>query len=218
VGATALNGTNRTVTVISPTTFSAGINTTGVGTGGTFEVVGQATATFAPAASATDQTTNLPQALAVDLVTDDDRKVKSISSLVSLDNGGAGGRYQVVAMPDSDTFTEIGCVRDCNPAFPSPETVKIPCRYQYAAWVKKGRDKEYDLSFSAVHRNFDEGFTRLNGHKVTMKIEVRKEDRILSERMVFGGYRPTISKATPDGNAEATDSASGSYETCAVFC
>lgn len=220
VGATVLNGTDQVVTVVSPTTFSTNVATTGVGAGGTWAKKGSVTATFSPPARATDATFDLPQGLAVDLVgvgSSSTFQIRTINSLTSITGGGAGARFDLVSLPSRLTAIEIPGVTDFKPGIPSPTSVAVPNNYDATGWLVRGRDTEDGMTLTAQYLGFVEGLTRLNGQRFTIFIEKRADGRLLRERMVLSGCRGQVGIDDGDGDNKTTANVSAKYETFAVF-
>lgn len=218
-----ING-SHTVTVTDTDSFTLdGVNVTVAGTGGTVTkngATGQAVATFAPPDTAQDQSFNFPPGLAVDLIGtagNSTAKIVSVNSLVSITGGAAGDKFYVAACPEASSYVEVACVTDKTIDIPTPKSIAIPCRFNGARWVKKGRSEPPNLEFKAKHGSYGDGLSRANGHRVTVKMEARKDDRILTERLIFGGYRPTVKLNKPDGDGEADATATGMYELFAAF-
>lgn len=221
VGSTpSING-NFTATVVDADTFTIPVNVTVAGTGGTVagpERVGTATATLRPSATASDASKNMPPGLAVDFVSSGvNTTIRSITSITSVTGGSAGARFGVFAMPDSATFTEVACTEGKDIEPPTPQSIAIACRYNAARWVKKGRSNVPKLDFKAKYASYGDGLMRLNGHRVSVRLDTRKDDRILSERMIIGGWRPAVKVTRPEGEGESMAEATGLFETVAVF-
>lgn len=184
---------------------------------------GTATATFVAPDWARDQSFNFPIGLAVDLIGtgyDSDKKIKTIDSLDSLAGGSAGARYGIISAPDEADYIQLPCVKNVNPMPPTSESVPIPCGYQAARWTKKGREATPTLSITSADPGAIESLNRLNGFRVTIKLEIVKDDRIMTSRQIYGGWRPKVTPTLPDGNGEAEVTAEGPYETAGygIFC
>jgi len=179
---------------------------------------GTITATLAPPETAADQSFNFPQGLAVDFVPSvANNTIRTITAITVADGGSSGARFAIVAMPERASYTEVACTEGKSPTPPAPNSVSIPCGYDSARWVKRGRSVTPELGMKARYKGFGDGLMRANGHRVTAMLEVWKEDRILSERQVFGGWRPKVAAERPDGEGEVMADASGQYEFFAVF-
>lgn len=221
VGGTPVINGNHIVTVTDTDTFTIPVNITVAGTGGTVsgpERVGTATATLKPSATAFDDSFNLPPGLAVDFTTSIvGSTVRSIVDIESVDGASAGARFAVIAIPDDSTFKEIACTEGKDIDLPTPQSIAIACRYNAARWVKKARSNVPNFGFKAKYTSYGDGLMRLNGHRVTVRLDTRKDDRILSERMFIGGWRPIVKLTRPEGEGESMVESTGMFETVAVF-
>lgn len=217
-----LNGTH-VATVLSSTTLSVPVNVTVVGTAGTIQgppgaaVADTATATFDPPDTAQDASFNFPTGLGVDIipVTDATKNIRSVVSIASVAGGKAGNKFYVLALPDRDSYTEVMCATDKTIAVPTRKSIAIACRFNGARWVKGGRSEPPTAEFTGKYVSYGDGLPRVNGQRVTVMIESRKDDRILTERLILTGWRPTVGIKKGDGDAEAEASATGMYE---IFC
>jgi hypothetical protein len=142
-------------------------------------------------------------------------KIRTVDSIAAITGGLLGDRFEIVAFPDS--FVDVMCATDKNPTIPVPKSIAIPCGYNGSRWIKKGRSEAPNLEVAAKLTSGGDGLMRMNGHRVTAMIEVHKEDRLLTERQLFGNWRPSASPRMGDGDAEAEVRATGLYETWAVF-
>jgi hypothetical protein len=180
---------------------------------------GTATARFNPPAGAQNDTFNFPLGLAVDIGVDGvgntAKKIITVDTVNSVTGGDVGNRFQIVAFPEG--FVPVQCAQDKNPTLPTSRTIPIACGYNAARWIKKGRSEVPTLEASAKYTGAGDGLMRLNGHRCTAMIEVWKEDRLLTERMLFGNWRPTVQPRKGDGDAEAETRATGNYEIFGVF-
>lgn len=143
------------------------------------------------------------------------KKVRSVTSVAAITGGSNGNRFEIVNIPDD--WVEVKCTTDKNPDLPVPKSIAIACGYDGARWVKKGRSDPPTLEIGAKYSSGGDGLMRLNGHKVAAMMEVRKDDRLLTERLVFGGWRPKATPKKGEGDTESTVTATGMYERFAVF-
>jgi len=180
---------------------------------------GTAKAIFSPPSYALNQGFDFPIGFAVDLTVqgggNENKKIVSIDSLSSISGGKTGNRWLLYVLPS--TFRFVACAMDKNPAFPSPKSVAIPCGYDGARWIKKGRSDVPTLECSAKYTSYGDGLMRLNGHRLTAMIESVKDDRLLTERALFVGWRPVITARHGDGDSEDEARATGNYEKAFVF-
>lgn len=182
-------------------------------------VSGTAMASFLPPSYAQNQGFDFPQGFAVDLTVqgsgNEDKKILSIDSLDSISGGKINNRWRMFVLPE--TFHFVACVMDKNPGFPSPKAVAIPCGYDGSRWIKKGRSDAPTLECSSKYTSFGDGLMRATGHRLTAMLETVKDDRLLTERAVFTGWRPVVTARRGDGDSEDEARATGNYETAMVF-
>lgn len=181
--------------------------------------VGTARATFTPPSYALNQGFDFPQGFAMDLTVQGSgnagKKIFSVNSLATITGGKSNNRWRLFTLPT--TFQFVACVMDKNPGFPSPKAVAIPCGYDGSRWIKKGRSEPPTLECSAKYTSFGDGLMRANGFRLTAMLETVKDDRLLTERAIFTGWRPTVTARRGDGDAEDEARATGNYETAMVF-
>lgn len=181
---------------------------------------GQATATFAIPTYAKNQTAHLPQGLAADFVgagAGAGKKIKQVTSLVSVVGGENGNRFKVVALPELTSFVDIGCKRSANETLPIPKSLPIPCGKNGSAFTRRGRSDPGMLEVSAMSFGAADGLARLAGHRVTTMVEVRKEGGVLTQRSVYGGWICTPQTPRGDGDDEVVASAEGNFELFGMF-
>ena len=176
-----------------------------------------AVATLKAPALARDQSNALPQGLAVDFVTPAGTTVRTVTSLASITGGGAGNRFAIVAMPEEESYVSIAECTDKELEAPVGKAVPIPQGYNAAQWVKKGRSDIPKLTIKAKYISAGDGLARINGQRITAMLVTRKDDSVLTERVIVGGYRPVVKIKSPDGNSEAEATAEGIFEKFAVF-
>lgn len=180
---------------------------------------GSGIATFLPPATAADRSANLPVGIAVDVklycagvdVTAT-RTVRTVTGLLSISGGDVGNKFGVVAVPDRSTFTLIANVNNRDVVAPVGKSVNVPSGYNGARWIKRGRSEPPKLDIKANYTGFGDGLPRMAGQRVTIMMETRKDDRVLTERMFVGGWRPDVKVAKPDGNSLSEATATGEFE------
>lgn len=141
--------------------------------------------------------------------------IRTITGIESISGGNTGNRYAVVAF--ADDWVDVRCAMDKTPTIAVGKSIPIACGYNGARWIKKGRSEPPTLELSAKYTSGGDGLMRLNGHKVTVLIETKKEDRLLTERQLYGNWRPTVAARKGDGDNEAEARATGMYELFAVL-
>lgn len=142
-------------------------------------------------------------------------KIRTVTGIAAITGGHSGNRYKLISLPDD--FTSLMCAMDKNPTIPSQKAIAIPCGYNPARWVKKGRSDVPNLELSAKYTSGGDGLMRLNGHRITAMLEAIKDDRLLTERSIFWGWRPAIVPRHGDGDTEDEVRATGLYEAFAMF-
>lgn len=213
-----ING-SRVVTVLSPTTFSVPVITTAGGTGGAAARTGTVTATLTAPLQSQDQGAYLPQGIACDFTASNPTaQIRGITSVASVTGCSAGTKFTVQSLPAAASFIEIAGVTTKSYDPPSPKSVSIPDGYDSARWVKRGREVEHKLELKSVNQGGAEGLSRINGHAVTIKLERRAEGAILTQREVFGNYRPQNSVTKGDGETPSEVSVTGMYADYGCFC
>jgi hypothetical protein len=180
---------------------------------------GTAKGTFTPPSYALNQGFNFPVGFAVDLTVqgagNSAKKILTIDGVNAIAGGRAGNRWRVFVLPSDFQF--VACAMDKNPGLPSPKAVPIACGYDASRWIKKGRSEVPTLECSAKYTSYGDGLMRMNGHRVTAMIEAVKDDRLLTERAIFIGWRPTVTARHGDGDTEDEARATGNYETACIF-
>lgn len=187
------------------------------GTATWVEAVPQITATLKASAIARDQTGNLPQGIAVDVVTPAGTTVRELLSLISITGGAQGNRYGVISVPAAESFHPVAEVKTFELKPPVGKAVGIAQRYDSAHWVVKGRADSPELTIGSPVISFGDGLARLNGHRVTVMNEITKDDRVLTQRVFVGGFRGTADFKSPDGDGEEEITIKGLLEQFAVF-
>lgn len=178
-----------------------------------------AVATLAAPSYSADSSNNFPIGIAMDLVpaTGASKKIKSITSLTSVTNGAVGNEFGILALPASDRFFEVGCASEKDITLPMPSSVAVPCRYNGAQYVKSGRSEPGTLNCTAKYISFADGLARVAGQQVTALVESRKDNRVVTERLFLGGWRPVPQSPKGDGDDLVETSAEGIFENFAVF-
>ena len=141
-----------------------------------------------------------------------------MDSLTSISNGDGGNRFEIVSLPDLESgYVEIGCAKSKEPTLPVTASVAIPCRYDGSSDIKKGRSVPGKLAVSTRMNTSGDGLLRLNGQKVTAMTELWKEDEVLTERVVYEGWRPASNPKSGDGDDEAEVTSEGMFERFFIF-
>jgi hypothetical protein len=181
---------------------------------------GTATATFSAPQAVDDQDNNFPAGIAVDLKLKDaqnvdvtaTRTVRTVTGLTSIVGGDVGNKFAVVACPERASYVLIANINNRDIQVPVAKTVTIASGYDGARWTKKGRSEPPKIDLKANYTGYGTGLPRISGQRVTIMMETYKDDKVLTERMIVGGYRPEIKLAKPDGNSLSEATATGEYE------
>lgn len=189
--------------------------------GVTFEddTTGTATATFAKPSYAQNVTSYLPIGLAVDINGtggNSAKKIKAINSITSFTGGEVNNVFQVVSLPSN--WQLIGCAKSKN--FTPPGVIKpkaIACGLNASAFVVGGMSDPGQLDLEALHFTYGDGLSQFNGHRGSVMVARYAAGRVLSERLVGGGFRAATKVNRGDGDDEARDVSSALIENFAVF-
>ena len=183
------------------------------------DTTGTARATFSKPSYAQNTSSNLPVGLAVDingLAGNALKKIKAINSIVSFTGGEINNVFQVVSLPSN--YFLVGCAKSKN--FTPPGVVKakpVACGLNGSAFVVGGMSDPGNIDLEALHFTYGDGLSQFNGHRGTAKVERYAGGRVLSERLVMGGFRAQTKNNRGDGDDEARDVSSGICEIFAVF-
>lgn len=143
------------------------------------------------------------------------RGIRTVTGVNSIVGGRDGNRFLLVSFPED--FVDVNCTTEKNPTLPISKTVAIGCGYNGSRWIKKGVSEPASLELTEKYKGALEGLMRLNGQRCTAMMEVWKEDYLLTERMIFGNWRPSTQPRKPDGEGNAEGRATGNYEIFGFF-
>lgn len=174
---------------------------------------GTAVATFEPPGYARVEQNVFPVGFAVDLVPSSAKKIKAITS-VSVDATllAKGAVIAIWGPPDLDGFALVGCTTDKDFSTKARPSRPIACGMDGSAFSKRGRSEPGELNITAKVLNFGDGLARFNGVRCTAMVELEKEDTLISARIFFAEYVPTVRATYGDGEDEATFAGTGIYE------
>lgn len=181
-----------------------------------------AVGTFTVPARSQVQFYSMPQGAAVDLLPQGagnaDKKIKTVSGVASVVGGAANNRFAILAPPDIDTeFYFVGCTNQSNFKLPIGKSLPIPCGLNPTAYVKRGRGESGSLNVIEKYSDYLLGLTRLNGFFATALVEVRKDERVLTDRFLVVNWRPMASPDIGDGDDIATATGEGDFSQFAIF-
>lgn len=183
-------------------------------------VTGSAVGTIKVPERVSNQTKMFPKGLSVDIYgtsTNAAKKIRRITGITSVAGGAAGMKLQVLTVPEDDTFSLVSCTNDKTWGLPTPGSVNVPCGYQASRWVKPGRGEPPQVEVKQNYSGMGDGLSRYNGFSTTVKIETWVADTLLTERLYFGGWVPTVTYAGGDGNAVSEATGTGNYEEFMAF-
>lgn len=176
-----------------------------------------AVATLGASDVARDQSANLPQGIGVDIATPEGTTIREITGIVSIVGGAMGNQFGIVSVPEKESFITLAEVKTFDIDPPTGKPVPLAQRYNPAEWVTKGRSDIPKLTIASPVISYGDGLARLNGQRMTIMNETWKEDRVLTQRVIVGGYRAAAKMKSPDGDGEEELTAEGIFEQFAVF-
>ena len=141
---------------------------------------------------------------------------KTITS-VACTGGVADVDFKVWQLPVITTFVRIPSITTKDFTTKSQAPKFIPEDLDGAADVKLGRSEPSKLNLTANARVFKDGLLRFDGQAFTIMAELRKENKVLVDRLIFTGWISKAAPTFPDGDEVATVSAEGFYEELLVF-
>ncbi len=111
----------------------------------------------------------------------------------------------------------FGAVTEAGLKLNISKSIAIPDRFDGSAFMKRGHSEPGSLSIKARYVDYMDGLGRMNGHFVTARIDVLKDDHLLTERTVLFQYKPAASPNRGDGDAEVTADSEGNFQAFATF-
>jgi hypothetical protein len=176
-----------------------------------------AEADFTPPSWVENDSFDYQAGYAVDLVTANGKKIKSIDGIASVTGGARGSKLRIFKLPDRDTFKLVGFCTDRDFSTKSRPAENIPDQADGSASVKRGRSAPGELNLSQKFGTFGDGLSRVSGKRCTVMLELEKDDKVITDRLVFGNYIGAVKPSAGDGSDHATSRMEGSYEHLAVF-
>lgn len=181
---------------------------------------GTVVATFDVPDRAPSQRYSFPQGAAVDFIGQGggaNKKVKTVSSLQAVVGGAVNNRFEVIALPELESYVLVGCTNQANFRLPVGNSLPIPCGLNPSRFTKRGRGEPGTLNVIEKYSDYLLGLTRTNGLFVTGMVEIQKDERILTDRFVVGSWRPMASPEIGDGEDIATANGEGNFSAFAIF-
>ena len=177
-------------------------------------------ATFAIPARAVNQAFSIPAGTAADLMgvgAGAPSKSPSITSLISITGGYVGNQFKLVALPDAASYSLVGFVTEAGLKLPVSGSVAIADGFDGSAAIKRGRSEPGTLTAKSHYIDYMTGLARINGFFVTARIDVIKDDRVLTERTIIGRWKAMCNPHRGDGNDPVMGDAEGAFQEFAVF-
>lgn len=178
------------------------------------------TATFAPPGWVRDATANQPLGAAVDVVTTAAEKFVSGSPTLALGtiaNGVEGVRIGLYRLPEPADWVLLGCTGEIRITDKSRKPKNIACGMNQSAFTKPGQTEIGTVSVGAKVRSFQEGLARIRGQRVSMMIVGKKEDSLITDRIVLSSVIMNTPIRLPEGDGEVVLEAEGQYEDALYF-
>lgn len=178
-----------------------------------------ATATIAPINWAKNQSVAFPTGTAWDVLPGDlTKKFKTILSIsIACTQVARGASFKVMSLPDISTFTEVGYTNDKNFNTRAPEAEAIQDRLDESAAVKPGMRPKGELTIKSKYVTLGDGMAKFAGVRCVAALELRKENLVLTERLIFTGFVPMVKPSAGNGKDQSDFDASGIYEKLAIF-
>jgi len=170
-------------------------------------------ASFALPSWALNQTRSFQKCLGVDLVIGSGLPVATVTAVTVVCAAEAvNSVFKLFAVPALSTFQQIGCVTEKDFNLKTQDAVPIRCGLDPSAFVKPGDLQVGNVSITANSQNDLNGFARYVGRPVTVMLEARRENRLVTDRYYFLRCTAGIKKKGPEGAASVTDSIEGIAE------
>lgn len=170
-----------------------------------------AAATFTAAARAANQSSHFPRGVAMDLAlvtgATGATKVKTITGLDSVVGGDANISFAVYLLPEAADYSLVGCTTGKKFNTKSRTPIGVDCGMETDAFIKRGKTKAGELSIDAKFRGLHDSLARFDGKKCTALLVGVKDGVVLTDRIVFTQYVPSVEVDLPDADGEAMESA-----------
>lgn len=172
------------------------------------------TFTFAPPPRSACQDTSFARGYAVDgtVAGGTGTKVKSITGLKSVSNGGRNVGFRLYQLPEAADYVLVGCTTEKKFTTKSRKPVGIDCGMEADAFTKRGKSGKGELTLDSKFGGMADRLSRFNGAKTTAMLVGIKDGQVTCDRLVFTQYVPGVDVNLPDGEGEAVENAaSGKY-------
>ena len=140
-------------------------------------------------ARAVNQASSVPAGTAVDiagLAGGAGKQIAAITGLLSIVGGYVGNQFKLVALPEVASYSLVGFVTEAGLKLPVSGSVAIADGFDGSAAIKRGRSEPGSLTAKSHYIDYMSGLARINGFFVTGRIDVLKDDRVLTERTIIG--------------------------------
>lgn len=179
--------------------------------------VATAIATFTAAARAANQSSHFPRGVAVDLVVSTNKKIKTITGLTSVVGGDRNAVFAVYQLPEAADFHLVGCTTSKKFSTKSRQAKGIDCGMEADAFVKRGKTKPGEMSIDSKFGGMHDRLSRFDGKKTTAMLVGIKDGVVLTDRLVFTQFTPSVEVDLPDGDGEAMENAANGKYVEALF-
>ncbi|MCC7374267.1 MAG: hypothetical protein IT581_06410 [Verrucomicrobiales bacterium] len=213
-------GAHLQMALLNPFRSAGSALAVGVSAKGVTTATLNGTATFAPPAWVRDATANQPLGAATDVVTTGGEKFIAGSpnlGLGTIANGVEGTRLGLFRLPESADWVLLGCTGEIRITDKSRKPKNIACGMNQSAFTKPGQTEIGSVSIGAKARSFQEGLLRIRGQRVAMMIVGKKEDTIITDRIVLSSVIVSAPTRIPEGDGEVVLEAEGQYEDALYF-
>jgi hypothetical protein len=217
IGAAQLTADPREVVVMfdndCPDAYTQDIVLTGTGTDADAGAFSDASASFALPSYVLDRTRSYPRCYGTDLVTANSKKVKTLTAVsVACSARAKNSRLLFFGVPSYAAFTAIGCIEEKDFNLRMQEAQAFACGLNASSSVQPGMIVPGNLSVSAKNQTVMNGLARYAGRKVTVLLEVRRLNRVITERYLFINTTFGISYRGPGDAGAVMESISGIAE------
>jgi len=178
-----------------------------------------ATASFAPATRAANQSFNFPRGYATDLIpATDGKKITSITGIGTVNGGSPNATFQIYQLPELADYTLIPYTTDVNFPTRGRAAKGINWGMETDAFIKLGMSKPGDLTISSNFRGFADDMARFDGQPCTAMLIGLKDGQLVGDRLAFVRYVPNLEIKNPAGEGESmADASSGKYKELLMF-
>lgn len=124
---------------------------------------------------------------------------KFLSFSVQATGAAQYGKFSIWAMPNTSRYSLIGATQEKSFTTPSQEPVAISAGLNAGAFVKPGMIPVGEAGVTQRWVSFSEGMARFDGGRVTARIDVEKEQKIIDQRLYLIGATLNITPSAGEG-------------------